>query len=58
MENVKDGMRLPTDFSRTTLPAPKAPKSPHIEGPGWTIDLASGWSVNPAAEPGNFTLKP
>lgn len=55
--DVKDGVRVPTDFSSTTLPAPKDTKGPHLEGPGWTIDLAPGWSVVPGAKAGSYTLK-
>jgi hypothetical protein len=54
--DVKDGVRVPTDFSGTTLAAPTETKGSHLEGPGWTIDLAPGWSVVPGAKPGNFTL--
>ncbi|HWA30728.1 MAG TPA: hypothetical protein VG867_06510 [Rhizomicrobium sp.] len=55
--DVKDGVRVPTDFGSTTLAAPKDIKGPHIEGPGWTIDLAPGWSVVPAAKAGSYELK-
>jgi len=55
--DVKDGVRVPTDFSSTTLAAPKDTNGPHLEGPGWTIDLAPGWSVVPGAKPGSYTLK-
>lgn len=55
--DVKDGVRVPTDFSSTTLAAPKNIKGPHLEGPGWTIDLAPGWSVVPGAKAGSYTLK-
>jgi hypothetical protein len=54
--DVKDGVRAPTDFSSTTLPAPKTLKGPHLEGPGWTIDLAPGWSVAPGATSGSLIL--
>ena len=55
--DVKDGVRIPTDFSSTTLAAPTKTTGPHLEGPGWTIDLAPGWSVVPGATPGSFILK-
>jgi len=54
--DVKDGVRVPTDFSSTTLAAPKDTKGPHLEGPGWTIDLAPGWSVIEGANAGSFAL--
>ena len=54
---VKDGVRVPTDFSSTTLAAPKSLQGAHLEGPGWTIDLAVGWSVVPGPQSGSFILK-
>jgi hypothetical protein len=55
--DVKDGVRIPTDFSSTTLAAPKTTTGPHLEGPGWTIDLAPGWSLAPGEKAGSFVLK-
>jgi hypothetical protein len=55
--DVKDGVRVPTDFSSTTIAAPEDTKGPHLAGPGWTIDLAPGWSVVPGAKRGSFTLR-
>jgi hypothetical protein len=55
--DVKAGVLVPVDFSSTTLPAPKDPHGPHIEGPGWTIDLVPGWSIVPAAKAGNYVLQ-
>ncbi len=55
--DVKDGVRIPPDFSSTTVPAPKDTKGPHLEGPGWTIDLAPGWYVAPGDKTGSFILK-
>jgi hypothetical protein len=54
--DVKDGVRVPTDFSSTTLAAPTDTKGSHLEGPGWKIELAPGWSAIPGAKPGSFTL--
>src|SRR5580704_11364962 len=45
--DVTDGVLVPTDFSRATVAAPKETKGPHLEGPGWTLELAVGWSVVP-----------
>ncbi|MBD8900580.1 hypothetical protein IHE46_16550 [Rhodanobacter sp. DHG33] len=45
-----------SDFSRAALSAPTATKGTHLEGKGWTIDLAPGWSVAPAPKPGNYVL--
>jgi hypothetical protein len=55
--DVKDGVRIPTDFSSTTLAAPRSIHGSHLEGPGWTIDLRPGWTVTPALRAGSFTLK-
>jgi hypothetical protein len=55
--DVKDGVRVPTDFASTTLAAPTDTKGPHLAGPGWTIDLAPGWSLVPGAKAGSFILQ-
>ncbi len=55
--DVKDGVLLPTDFSHATVAAPKSTSGSHIEGPGWTLDLAPGWQVVPGNKPGSYTLK-
>lgn len=44
------------DFSRAALSAPTVTKGAHLEGKGWTIDLAPGWSVAPATKSGNYVL--
>jgi hypothetical protein len=54
--DVTDGVLVPTDFSRATLAAPKDTTGPHLQGPGWTLDLASGWSVVPGAKAGSYTV--
>jgi hypothetical protein len=55
--DVKAGALVPTDFSRATVAAPSDTKGPHIAGPGWTLDLAPGWTVVPAAKSGSYTVK-
>jgi hypothetical protein len=57
--DVTDGVLLPTDFSRATVAAPKETPGPgpHLEGPGWTLDLAAGWSLVPGARVGDFTVE-
>lgn len=55
--DVKDGVLLPTDFSRATVAAPQNPAGPHIEGPGWTLDLAPGWKLVPGAKPGSYIVQ-
>jgi len=54
--DVTDGVLVPTDFSRATLAAPKDIQGPHLEGPGWTLELAAGWSVVPGARDGSYTV--
>jgi hypothetical protein len=55
--DVKDGVLVPRDRSGAILAAPKDTNGPHLQGPGWTIDLASGWSVVPGPKPGNYVLR-
>jgi hypothetical protein len=54
--DVTDGVLVPTDFSRATVAAPKDTQGPHLEGPGWTLELAAGWSVVPGAKAGSYTI--
>ena len=54
--DVTDGVLVPTDFSHATVAAPKDIHGPHLDGPGWTLDLAAGWSVVPGARVGSYTL--
>ena len=54
--DVTDGVLVPTDFSRATVAAPKTTQGPHLEGPGWTLDLKAGWSVVPGARAGSYTV--
>ena len=54
--DVTDGVLIPTDFSSVTLAAPKDTQGPHLEGPGWTLDLKAEWSVVPGARAGSYTV--
>lgn len=54
--DVTDGVLVPTDFSRATVAAPKDIKGSHLEGPGWTLELAAGWSVVQGARAGSYTV--
>jgi hypothetical protein len=54
--DVTDGVLVPTDFSRVTVTAPKEISGPHLEGPGWTLDLAGGWTVVAGAGDGSYTV--
>ena len=55
--NVTDGALLPTDFSHVTVAAPAKTSGSHLEGPGWTLDLANGWHIVPASKAGSFTVQ-
>jgi hypothetical protein len=54
--DVTDGVLVPTDFSRATVAAPKDIAGPHLQGPGWTLELAAGWSVVPEAKAGSYIV--
>jgi hypothetical protein len=54
--DVTDGVLVPTDFSRATVAAPKDTQGPHLEGPGWTLELAAGWNLVPGAKAGSYTI--
>jgi hypothetical protein len=56
--DVTDGVLVPTDFSRATVAAPKDIEGPHLEGPGWTLDLSAGWSLVPGARAGTYMVAP
>jgi hypothetical protein len=54
--DVTDGVLVPTDFASATVAAPKDVDGPHLQGPGWTLELAVGWSVVPGAKSGNYIV--
>jgi hypothetical protein len=54
---VTDGVLVPTDFSSATVAAPLKNEGPHLEGPGWTLDLAPGFKVVPGARSGDYIVK-
>lgn len=54
--DVTDGVLVPTDFSRATVTAPKDTTGPHLEGPGWTLDLAPEWRVVAGERVGSYTV--
>lgn len=55
--DVKDGALLPADFSRAVVAAPANINGHHLQGSGWTLDLAEGWRVVPASRAGSYTLQ-
>jgi hypothetical protein len=54
--DVTDGVLVPTDFSSATVAAPKDIQGSHLEGPGWTLELAAGWNVVPGARDGSYAI--
>jgi hypothetical protein len=54
--DVKDGALVPTDFSRATVAAPADTNGPHLQGPGWTLDLNLGWHAVPGSRSRSYTL--
>ena len=55
--DVTGGALVPTDFNSATVAAPSDIKGPHVQGPGWTLDLAPGWQIVPATKPGSYTVR-
>jgi hypothetical protein len=55
--DVTDGVLVPTDFSSATVAAPANPEGAHLQGPGWTLDLAPGFRVMPGAKAGDYIVK-
>jgi hypothetical protein len=54
---VTDGAILAPDFSSITVAAPASVEGTQLRGPGWTLQLASGWQVAPASKPGSYVLQ-
>ncbi len=54
---VQDGALLSTDFKNLTVAAPGNTAGTHMQGPGWKLELAAGWSLVPAAKAGSYTLQ-
>jgi hypothetical protein len=54
---VTDGAILAADFSSIILAAPAKVEGTQLQGPGWTLQLASGWQVAPASKPGSYVLR-
>jgi hypothetical protein len=42
---------------RVQVPAPADAKERPLKGDGWTLDLTPGWTLEPGARSGDFTLK-
>ena len=55
--DVTGGILVPGDFKGARLAAPTAIDGPHLKGPGWTVELARGWSAVPASGSGSYMLQ-
>jgi hypothetical protein len=56
---VESGGALVAPDNRSLLiPAPADPAASPLRGPGWTLHLAPGWRIRPAARQGCFTVVP
>lgn len=55
--DVKEGVLVAKDFSSAVVAAPTDAAGNPVHGPGWTLDLAKGWHLVPAAKPGSFMVK-
>jgi len=55
---VTDGALIDRNWSGVTVAAPKdAAAAVPLSGPGWTLELSAGWSIVPAARPGDLQLQ-
>ena len=58
--NVTDGALLVREAGRVVRVAVAAPADPQrrpLAGPGWTLDLAPGWSIVPGTRTGDFRVE-
>jgi hypothetical protein len=55
--DVTEGVLVAKDFSRAVVAAPADAAGTLVHGPGWTLALANGWHLVPAAKPGSFMVK-
>ncbi len=44
------------DRSKVTVPGPVKVDGASLSGPGWTVELAPGWSARPGPRPGDFEV--
>ena len=54
---VSSGGGLIRDWREAVVPAPTITEGTRIAGPGWTLELASGWHLSAGPREGDFTLK-
>jgi hypothetical protein len=54
---VTSGMALiPASFDKVILPLKGKPAGAHLKGPGWTLQLKSGYELQPAQKDGSWLL--
>jgi hypothetical protein len=51
------GALMAPDWHSVRVAAPANIGGSQVTGPGWTLDLAAGWRIVPAAKAGSFTLQ-
>ncbi|MDQ2840413.1 MAG: hypothetical protein M3Y72_05120 [Acidobacteriota bacterium] len=52
------GALVAPDNRSVRVPAPTDPEASPVRGAGWTLELASGWSIRPSERSGSFALVP
>jgi hypothetical protein len=54
--DVTEGGGLIRDWVEAVVPAPTAVDSNRAVGPGWTLELAKGWRIEPRPQDGDFIM--
>jgi hypothetical protein len=55
--STSEGGLVAYDWLTLTLPAPADPSQRTLTGPGYTLDLAEGWTLAPGPRPGDWTVR-
>ncbi len=55
--NVTSGALIADDWSKVVVPAPSDPNARPLEGDGWTLELSTGWAVQPAERRGDYIVR-
>jgi hypothetical protein len=56
--DVTDGALVAGDFGSVRVPAPADSTGRPLSGPGWTLQLADGWTLTPGPRTGDYELAP
>jgi hypothetical protein len=51
-----ESVLMSADRTTIALPAPASPAGPTVTGEGWTLTLASGWTIRPGPRAGDFAV--